>query len=291
MAGGDVLKPFAALLATFVMVAPAYAAPAIWQISDADSSIWLFGSVHMLPADLEWRTATLDKVISKADRVYFEADVSPAAQAEMMPLSIELGFNRDGVLLSEQIGAALTDRVREAAQEYGIPMPALLTMKPWMAATTLSSGPLMQSGYEAGLGVEMVLAAELPDAQKGFLETGAEQLGFLAGGTMDEQIIMLEATLDTLDQAQADVEAMIDAWIEGNPEALGKTFDDQMKGFGDAMVDRIIDTRNRNWVEKIAAMLDVDENALLVVGAAHLAGDVSVVKLLEERGFSSERVQ
>ena len=273
------------------MTTATMAAPAIWQVSDADSSIWLFGSVHMLPSDIDWRTGTLDKVISKADRVYFEADVSAAAQAEMMPLSIELGFNRDGVLLSDQIGESLTDRVREAAQDYGIPMPALLTMKPWMAATTLSSGPMMQSGYEARLGVEMVLAAELADEQKGFLETGAEQLGFLAGGTMEEQITMLEATLDTLHLAQSDIEAMVAAWMDGNPEALGQAFDSQMEGFDDAMVERIIDLRNRNWTDKIESMLESNESALLVVGAAHLAGETSVAKLLGERGYSIKRVQ
>ena len=280
-----------ALSGLLSMATATSAAPAIWQVSDADSSIWLFGSVHMLPADIDWRTGTLDKVISKADRVYFEADISAAAQAEMMPLSIELGFNRDGVLLSDQIGEALTDRVREAAQDYDIPMPALLTMKPWMAATTLASGPMMQSGYEARLGVEMVLAAELPDEFKGFLETGAEQLGFLAGGTLEEQITMLETTLDTLHLAQSDIEAMIAAWMDGNPEALGQAFDSQMEGFDNAMVERIIDLRNRNWTGKIEAMLNSNEAALLVVGAAHLAGESSVEKLLEERGYSSKRIQ
>lgn len=280
-----------ALSGLLSMATATSAAPAIWQVSDADSSIWLFGSVHMLPADIDWRTGTLDKVISKADRVYFEADISAAAQAEMMPLSIELGFNRDGVLLSDQIGEALTDRVREAAQDYDIPMPALLTMKPWMAATTLASGPMMQSGYEARLGVEMVLAAELPDEFKGFLETGAEQLGFLSGGTLEEQITMLEATLDTLHLAQSDTEAMIAAWMDGNPEALGQAFDSQMEGFDNAMVERIIDLRNRNWTGKIEAMLNSNEAALLVVGAAHLAGESSVEKLLEERGYSSKRIQ
>ena len=280
-----------ALSGLLSMTTAPLAAPAIWKVSDADSAIWLFGSVHMLRADTDWRTGAFDKIMSKAERIYFEADVSATAQAELMPLSMELGFNRDGVLLSEQIGPALTDRVRSAALDYGIPMPALLTMKPWMAATTLASGPLMQSGFEAGLGVEMVLAAELPDERKGFLETGAEQLGFLSSGTLDEQVTMLEATLDTLHAARSDIEAMVGAWVDGEPEKLGHAFDQQMEGFDDGMIERIIDTRNRNWVHKIAAMLEGDESALLVVGAAHLAGDVSVVKLLEERGFTSERIQ
>lgn len=285
------LKPTLFLAATLAFATPALAAPAMWKVSDEDSSIWLFGSVHMLRPDTEWRTGLLDKVMSKSDRVYFEADISPAAQAEMMPLSLEQGFNRDGVLLSDQIGKELTDRLRLAAQQYGIPMPSLLIMKPWMAATTLSTGSLMESGFEAALGVEMVLGDSLPDERKGFLETGAEQLGFLAGGTLEEQITMLEATLDTLHTAEADVAMMIDAWLNGDPDTLATAFDSQMVGFGTEMIERIIDVRNHNWVAQITDMLDKNEAALLVVGAAHLAGDVSVVKLLEERGYSSQRIQ
>ena len=281
----------AALGATLLTTAAPIAAPAIWKVSDGDSAIWLFGSVHMLPPDTDWRTQRLDKIISKADRVYFEADISVAAQAEMLPLSMELGFNRNGELLSHQIGDDLTDRVRDAAEEYGIPMPSLLIMKPWLAATTLSSGPLMQSGFEAAYGVEMVLAEELPAERKAFLETGAEQLGFLSGGSMEEQITMLEATLDTLDMAQADIEAMVAAWMDGDPDKVGEAFDEQTLGFDQTTVDRIIDIRNHTWADKIALMLEGNEAALLVVGAAHLAGDASVVKLLENKGFSSRRVQ
>lgn len=279
------------LLATAALTLPALAAPAIWKVSDADSSIWLFGSVHMLRADTDWRTQRLDKLISKADRIYFEADISAAAQAEILPVSMELGFNRDGVLLSEQIGPELTDRLRAAAQQYEIPMPALLTMKPWLAATTISAGPMMESGFEAAYGVEAVLGEELPDERKGFLETGVEQLGFLAAGTLEEQITMLSATLDTLDAVQSDIDEMVSAWTSGDPESLGAIFEAQMADFDTSLSERIIDERNHNWVDQIESMLGENEAALLIVGAAHLAGDVSVVKLLEARGFAAERVQ
>jgi hypothetical protein len=269
----------------------AMAAPALWQVSDEDSSVWLFGSVHLLRADVEWRSPVFDKILSKADRIYFETDVSAEAQMAIMPLSLELAFNRDGQLLSDIIGKDLTDRLREAATDYGIPMPTLLTMQPWMAATTLSTGPLLNSGYEANFGIETVLSAELPAARVGFLETPEEQLGFLAGGSLDEQIAMLEATLDTLDAMQSDIDMMVDAWSRGEPETLGEIFTAQMGGYDQGMVERLIDMRNHNWVEQIEAMLADNQSALLVVGAAHLAGDTSVVKLLEDRGFSSVRIQ
>jgi uncharacterized protein YbaP (TraB family) len=285
------IRSIAVVLGLVALSAPSTAAPAIWKVSDADSAIWLFGSVHMLKAETEWRTPLLNKLISKADRIYFEADISAAAQAEILPYSIEVGFNKNGELLSDQIGSALTERVRKAAAEYDIPMPSLLIMKPWLAATTLSSGPLLQSGFEAAYGVEMILAEELPVDRKAFLETGVEQLGFLSGGTMDEQITMLEGTLDTLSSARTDIETMVEAWLNGDPETLGHVFDQQMTGFEEAMVERIIDTRNQNWADQIEQMLAADEAILLVVGAAHLAGDASVVEILEREGYSSERLQ
>jgi len=269
----------------------ASAAPALWQVNDEDSSVWLFGSVHLLRIGVDWRGPVLDKIISKAERVYFETDVSVEAQMAVMPLTFDMGFNRDGRLLSDIIGAELTSRLREAAADYGIPMATQLTMKPWMAATTLSTGPLLESGYDTTLGVEAVLATEISAERVGFLETPEQQLGFLASGDEAEQIAMLVATLDTLDIMETDIDQMVRAWADGQPEQLGAIFTAQMGGYDQGMVERLIDRRNEDWVEQIKAMLARSEEALLVVGAAHLAGQTSVVLMLEDQGYETRRLQ
>lgn len=271
--------------------AGAQAAPALWKVSDGDSAIYLFGSVHMLRADQEWRTPLLNKVVSKAERVYFETDISPVGQAEAASLSILHGFNTDGRLLNDIISAELMAQLREAAEAHYVPMASLLAMKPWMAATTISSMPMINAGYAANFGVETVLSAELAEERIGMLETVEEQMGFLAGGTEAEGIEMLQASLDTLETVTADVEDLTRSWANGNPEELGALFMDQMGSFDSIMVERLIDNRNKNWTEQIADMLERNEGALLVVGAAHLAGEMSVVKLLEDKGFTSERIQ
>lgn len=271
--------------------AVAQAAPALWKVSDGNSAVYLFGSVHMLRADQEWRTPLLDKVVSKAERVYFETDISPAGQAEAASLSILHGFNTDGRLLNEMISPELMAQLREAAETHSVPMASLLAMKPWMAATTISAMPMLEAGYAANYGVETVLHSELEKDRIGMLETIEEQMTLLAGGTEAEGIEMLEASLDTLETVAADIEQLTASWASGDPEELGVLFMEQMGDFDSAMVERLIDKRNMNWAEQIAAMLERDEKALLVVGAAHLAGEMSVVKLLEEKGFTSERMQ
>lgn len=282
------LATFSAVLA---MCTSASAAPALWKISDEDSSIWLFGSVHLLPPDIDWRSEVLDDLLQTADRVYFETDISPEAQLTITPLTIKLGFSNDGTLLNQHIGPELTDRLREAAKAYDMPMPFLLTMQPWMAATTISVGVMAGSGYDPTLGVENVLGREVPKERQGFLETPEEQIGFLGGGTMGEQIAMLEATLDTLHVMMTDLDAMVAAWMDGDPDALGEIFMEQMGGYDSGMVSRLIDQRNANWTDQIAGMLERNEEALLIVGAAHMTGSTSVVKMLQKRGYSSERIQ
>lgn len=282
---------YCALAWVLVATGPGAAAPALWQVSDADSSVWLFGSVHLLDEQTAWRSKALDKTIAKAERVYFETDIGVEAQMRITALTFEVGFNRDGRLLSELIGPDLTDRLREAAEAQGVPMAALLTMQPWMAALTLSSEPMLQSGYQPDLGVEFIISAEVPLSRQAFLETPEEQLGFLSGGTIEEQIAMLEATLDSLGMVEGDLGSLVDAWVAGEPELLGTIFAEQMAEYDPGMVERLIDLRNINWVDQIDAMLERNENALIVVGAAHLAGDASVVRLLEERGHTSMRIQ
>jgi len=98
------LRALAALLFIGAPVA-AEAAPALWQVSDADSSVWLFGSIHVLPPSVTWRTPTFDEVLKKADQVYFEADIGPLGQFGLILQSLTLGFAAHDPWLDKVISA------------------------------------------------------------------------------------------------------------------------------------------------------------------------------------------
>lgn len=274
-----------------LMSASAQAAPALWKVSDADSAVWLFGSIHLLPPGTEWRTEAFEAVLADADRVYFETDLGPEMQPEIIALTMEQGFATDGRLLSQRIEPELMAKVREAAALYGVPVPTLLAMRPWLAASTLSVSALTQAGYDPASGVDTVLQQEIDKDRQGFLETAAEQIGFLAGGDEASEVQMLEGTVAEAERMVEMIDEMKDAWLEGNPEVLGDVFLAEMGAYGDAFMETLIDERNSNWVVQIETMLSDNEQALIVVGAGHLIGENSVIKLLEEKGFSSERVQ
>ena len=57
-----------AALAACGSAAPAApeAKPAMWKLSDPDTTIYLFGTLHVQPSDLKWRTARVDKTVVHA---------------------------------------------------------------------------------------------------------------------------------------------------------------------------------------------------------------------------------
>lgn len=284
-------RSLAVLTIVLAFAGGAQAAPAIWKVSDEDSSVWLFGSIHLLPPGTEWRTEIFDNLIDEADRVYFETDLGPEAQPKIIALTMERGFARDGRLLNQRISEKLMGKVRSAAERFAVPVPTLLAMQPWMAASTISVSALVQAGYDPNAGVDTMLQQEISVERQGFLETAEEQIDVIAGGSEADQIIMLEATLAEAERIVTMIDEMKDAWLGGTPETLADLFLAEMGAYGEGFMDRLIVDRNENWVEQIEVMLAENEAAFLVVGAGHLVGEHSVVKLLEQQGFSSERVQ
>lgn len=285
------LRRSLAVLALALTTGSVSAAPAIWKVSDEDSAVWLFGSIHMLPDGMEWRTEIFDNLLDEADRIYFETDLGLAAQPKILALTMERGFARDGVLLNQRIDGKLMSKVRTAAETYTVPVPTLLAMQPWMAASTISVAALTAAGYDPTKGVETTLVSEIPVERQGFLETAEQQIDAVAGGSEADQIQMLVATLAETDSLADMVDTMVAAWLEGTPEVVAEIFFADLGAYGEAFMDRLITERNENWVEQIEAMLKADEEAFLIVGAGHLVGPDSVVTLLEHKGFASERVQ
>ncbi|MGH6957179.1 MAG: hypothetical protein ACREEW_11005, partial [Caulobacteraceae bacterium] len=55
---------FAVVLAALAPAASAFAKPPIWIVRSPKASMVLFGSVHLLPAGLDWRPAALDKALA-----------------------------------------------------------------------------------------------------------------------------------------------------------------------------------------------------------------------------------
>src|SRR5689334_5488799 len=93
------LTPVFALLAlgsaANVQAKPNVAAahPALWEVSDADTKIYLFGTIHLLPDNYQWRTAKFDDALAGSQELIVETIVDQKNPAKLLSAMTALAFN------------------------------------------------------------------------------------------------------------------------------------------------------------------------------------------------------
>lgn len=264
-------------------------APALWTVSDSDTTVHLFGTVHILKPETEWRTPQFDAMFETTDAVYFEADVSsPQAARDMARLVPQLGIYTDGKRLSDVLDSDEEREVEEAMDYIGVPMSAIEPMKPWLATVQLSVQALVKQGYSPDSGVETVLteAAEAAGKELRFLETGEQQLRFFADMSQEDQVEFLVASAVQIEENPELLDTLVAEWAQGDVEEIGHIMADPEVMGSQHVYDVLIVERNANWVDQITALMEAEAGTFLIaVGAGHLAGEDSVVEMLRADGF------
>lgn len=265
--------------------------PALWTLSDEDTTIYLFGTVHILRPDLEWRTPEFEEAFDSADTLVLELDMeSEEGQRAMARDFLQRGMYGDGRTLSGEISASDLEVVEDALQPMGIPVAALDPMEPWMVAVNLSVMKLQAEGYDPNSGVERVLIAEARKDGKdfGFLETAEVQANIFDTLPEDVQEEFLYETALTLEDSPDMLDQVIDEWADGDVEGLGILVANPDTSGGEGMYDALFLERNASWVPQIEAMLEEPGTYFVAVGAGHLAGPDSVVTMLRDKGYEVE---
>lgn len=289
------LKPFqrtlTLLAAVFALATPAAAAPALWVIKDADSTIYLFGTVHLLKPGIDWRTPKLDSALAESPELTLEV-MGMDDPAAILPLIRAHGLDPTS-RLSDKLAPADRPRLAAAAQLMGMPPQALEPMKPWLAALTLTVAPIQKAGYDPKSGVELILLGEAKAAGRKVdsLETAEQQIRFFADFPEATQLDFLEATLDDVDEAAAQLDAMVAAWQAGDVAAFETLMLAEMRTGYPGLYDVLLASRNRAWAEAIKTKLAGSGVSFIAVGAGHLAGPDSVQAELAKRGIAVERLQ
>lgn len=283
--------PADALAQTAALAAPAPIqgeGPALWVVKDADSTLYLFGSVHVLRPTTGWASPRVEAAFDSASDIWFEIS-NPDDQAAIMPLIQQHGLSPE-TPLSSRLTPEENAELDAAAQAMGASAAQLQPMKPWLAALSLSVAPLIKAGYDPKSGVELVLKARAEAAGKpihGF-ETIDKQVGILAGLPDDVQLVFLRETLKDYENAATKLDEMVEAWARGDVATLDRVTITEMKEASPALYQSVLVDRNTDWADQIQTMLEGSGTAFIAVGAAHLTGDDSVQAILQKRGVTVE---
>jgi uncharacterized protein YbaP (TraB family) len=268
------------------------ATPAMWRVKGVHGTVYFFGSVHVMKPNVMWETAKVTAALTTSDLLYLEiADIDNTASAQAIMLQSGMDMQHPLSTKIPKDDVALLDA---AAKSMGLPGEATFEpMQPWLASAMLSIVPMVKAGYDPSSGIDMKLIAEFKADKKpvkGF-ETMTQQMHMLADVPEAEQVKMLHKDLTELDKSTADTNALVDAWEHGDVEKIGKIDNDELAAKYPEEYKRIVVDRNQRWVATLEAMLkDPGTGTVFVaVGAAHLAGPDSVLKLLEKAGYKVER--
>ena len=264
--------------------------PALWVVKDQDTTIYLFGTIHVLKPGLSWFDEAVKKAFDASQEVKLEL-VMPEPKA-MQSLVLATGMAPAGTPpLTERLPADKRAAFTKAVTDLGLPANALDQYKPWLAATQLSIAPLSKQGYAAESGPEEVITAAAKEAGKPVtgLETAAQQLGYFSSLSDAAQIKFLTSTLDDLPKGNDEMDTMVDDWARGKPELLAKTMNDDLKDSPELAKTLLVD-RNKRWAAWIKQRMTTPGTVFIAVGAGHLAGKDSVQAQLAKLGVKTARV-
>ncbi|WP_428682325.1 TraB/GumN family protein [Sphingopyxis sp.] len=267
------------------------AKPGLWTVKDADTTIYLFGTVHVLKPGLSWFDGAVKQAFDKSDEMVLEM-VLPEDQAEAAKVTMPLAMDKSGKTLSSKLDPEALKAYQAALGGLGVPVNAFDAFKPWFAAVTLSILPLTKLGYDPTQGAEMQLTAAAKAATKpisGF-ETLEEQLGFFDSVPEAGQIAFLNVTVKDIDKLAPQLDKMVALWAKGDTVNLAATMNEGMAATPE-LAKILLWDRNERWADQIKTRMDKPGTVFIAVGAGHLAGTKSVQDYLKARGLKARRVQ
>lgn len=269
--------------------------PALWMVKGNKNgslgSTYLFGTIHLLPKNVQWRSPALEKAIQESENLTIEVlgleDTDTAAK-----IFSKLAVSGKQPKVENRISASLHDELDHIIDKANIPEFALNRMESWAAALSLASAQTTNLGLSSAEGVDKNLAAQFQAAAKPIkgLETIEQQLGYFDQLPENLQREMLSIVVEEADNSKSAFEELFNAWITGDEAALTKLSNGGL--LGDPNIrEQLLVARNQNWVEQLDTILKKPGKSFVAVGAAHLVGPDSVQSMLEARGYKIERIQ
>jgi uncharacterized protein YbaP (TraB family) len=265
--------------------------PALWVVRDADTTLYLFGTIHMLPKDLTWFGGAVARAFQASNELTLELlpQDDPAALA---PLILKLAVDPSGRTMAQRLNRQDHAAYVAALERIGLPAAPLEPLEPWFIAITAASVLYAKAGLDPQSGAETVLTQAARRAGKTItaFETPAEQFSFFDATPEAEQLAGLRELIDRPDQGLALLRRMLEHWARGEAEETGRLMNEAMKDTP-ATARLLLSERNVRWAQLLKQRLVRPGVVFVAVGASHLSGADSVPDLLRKAGLNVERVQ
>ena len=260
------------------------------MVRDADTTIYLFGTVHFLPKDLSWFDEAVADAFNASDELRMEL-LPVDDPASLGPLIMKLAVDPNGRTMAQRLSPEDHAAYVRTLQDLGLPAAQLEPLEPWFIAVQAASVMYMKAGLDPKTGAESILTEAARKSGKSItaFETPEQQFTMLDSTPEAEQLAGVRDLAHNREEGLAIMSRLVDHWTRGEADATGRLMNEEMKDTPETA--RILLTeRNVRWAKDLKARMDRPGVVFVAVGAGHLAGDRNVRELLEREGLRIERI-
>lgn len=281
-----------ALIALACMAAPLVAAADdsfVWQITDADNTVYLAGSIHLLPPDAYPLPQPFQDAFADSEIVAFETNIQRLRSSEVRTrLYRAARYDQGG--LAAHLDDRTYSKLSHVLEDLGLSMSAMRVFRPWFVAGAIELSAFRAAGFEEELGVDVHFYDQAREQGKTILalEEVSKHLQLLSKMPLEMQLGYLRTTIEDMPRLKAAPAAIYRFWRRGNAEGLAAYVHDSIKA-EPALFQRILFDRNHQWMGVIERLIAGNRDAMIIVGALHLVGERSLIRLLEQQGYAVQR--
>jgi len=279
-----------AILAALSLAAcgqPQPARPALWEVTGPRGEHgWLFGTIHTLAREAEWRSADVSRALDRADVLVLE--IAGIDDEDQMRAVFEGLAHSPGLPpLDQRVGPELRPVLVKLLADNRIDPAQLAETETWAAALMLSG--LDNKDADPGNGIDRAIVAAMPSLPRAELEGTQSQLSIFDRLPEADQRVMLESALRK-DPREATGDQLSAAWRKGDLDTIARETRTGM--MADPVIRKaLFSDRNLAWAGRIEAMLRAGKRPFVAVGTAHLAGSDGLPAMLAARGWKVVRLQ
>jgi len=270
-----------------------YDGPAMWKVTDHDSTLYLFGIVHLMQPDINWQKRDMLAAFDDVGTVFFETPDDEKSALQTSILQRQYGVYRNGERLSDHLDGINLNRLTAAAYNAEVPLARLENFKPWLAADILTVAGVDIAGlrYANSADAQMRIKAKLANKSIRALDTVETYFEAVATQPNWVQMQAFEETIKNFNTLVSDTKTVNAAWLIGNTERLETDVLIPARESSPELYAALFTQRNKKWVKTLDGFMKGDNNAMVVVGIGHLLGEDGLPTRFEDLGFTVERVR
>ena len=262
--------------------------PALWVIKDKDTTVYLFGTIHVLKPGLSWFDEAVKSAFDGSNELVIELIDPPADQSQQ--IFTKYALDTSGKTLRDKLPAKERGNLEAALKKIGFPEDAFDPLDPWAAAVTIQVLAAGKNGYDPNQGVDKQLSAAAKAAGKKIsaVETFEGQIKIFDGLRESEQLRFLNETTADLDGLTKGLDALVEAWSNGEEQKLGDLMNEGLTSA--ELKSALLTRRNAAWAVWVNERMKRPGTVFMAVGAGHLSGSVSLQNMLSAYGIRTKRV-